>query len=412
MQVRTVMFVIIAAVCTMYAADSRSETISTVVNEQLTAQDKSCYVRVLLDKREVHESIAWECVCKKGIIVHVGGASSGCPSSGCSAGKKIKASRVTVRYHAQNFLVNGKSVGKGPLYLHPEHDEEGILFDGNIYKGKFIVALLDERLVLINVVELEEYVSSVVRWESWPGWPLEVNKVFSIMARTYVVDKMLKSRKKKKKEQAIWYDIGCTNKHQTYKGSHNYDGVMQAVQETKGFIAAYKKKPINAMYDCCCGGIIPAHIEGINFEDMPYLARTYPCTYCNDCKLYTWKRSYSLADFEKMVQKELAHITSVQDISLVKVDRAGKVHEARIIARNTCSSITGDMLYRVCKDIKSFCYTVQKSGSQIIFSGKGYGHHLGMCQWGARRMVKEGWDHRGILRFYYPGISFMKIEII
>jgi len=57
--------------------------------------------------------------------------------------------------------------------------------------------------------------------------------------------------------------------------------------------------------------------------------------------------------------------------------------------------------------MKSRCFTLQKNGTEFIATGRGYGHHMGLCQWGAREMVRGGWQHKEILEFYYPGTTFM-----
>jgi len=69
-------------------------------------------------------------------------------------------------------------------------------------------------------------------------------------------------------------------------------------------------------------------------------------------------------------------------------------------------------MYAWFKQIKSQVYTVKKEGDEIVFEGKGYGHHFGLCQWGARAMINSGTSYRDTLRFYYPGVTFMKIEVI
>ena len=59
----------------------------------------------------------------------------------------------------------------------------------------------------------------------------------------------------------------------------------------------------------------------------------------------------------------------------------------------------------------STIFTIKKEKDTFTLNGRGYGHHLGLCQWGAREMVRDGWDYRRILKFYYPGITFKKIII-
>ncbi len=74
--------------------------------------------------------------------------------------------------------------------------------------------------------------------------------------------------------------------------------------------------------------------------------------------------------------------------------------------------ISGSVMYRLCKDIKSFCYTIKKDRRIFIFEGKGFGHHMGVCQWGVRTMVKQGFLCKEILDYYYPGAELMKLVVL
>ena len=71
--------------------------------------------------------------------------------------------------------------------------------------------------------------------------------------------------------------------------------------------------------------------------------------------------------------------------------------------------ITGKKLYSLVPAVKSFCFFSKKNQKQIMFKGRGYGHHVGLCQWGAREMVRDGWDYRRILQFYYPNTEFKQL---
>jgi stage II sporulation protein D len=59
--------------------------------------------------------------------------------------------------------------------------------------------------------------------------------------------------------------------------------------------------------------------------------------------------------------------------------------------------------------VRSFCFEIAVNANQVIFQGKGIGHHMGLCQWGAREMVRQGYDYKAILNFYYPDTHFMRL---
>lgn len=313
--------------------------------------------------------------------------------------KKIDDDELVISSYYGSIYLNNERFNEPKLFIIPR--EGSLTFEDNSYNGYFVLVSDNNHAALINTLDLEEYVFSVLRTESWPGWPLEVNKVFAVACRSYAIAMIMRA-----KTQNLDYHIKNTNAHQTYTGIHESPVLKKAVQETEGIFLAHKGKPIIAMFDACCGGIIPAHMRGFNFAQAPYLKRTYPCTYCKSCKIYQWSVNYPSSSL-------LAHLNAggrkVKDIKVTNKDKAGLVHEVSIKTGRGYINVSGKKMYSLVKGIKSFCFTAQKKGENIIFKGRGYGHHLGLCQWGAREMVRKGKSYRDVLQFYYPGTQFMQL---
>ena len=309
---------------------------------------------------------------------------------------------IVLEYRDGKIVCNGKKVTTKALEIVPV---DSTYAHGNrVYEGRILLVIDKKNWMLINNVDLEQYVYSVLRWESWPGWPLEVNKIFALMIRTYAVEKILE---RKKANPSAWYDIKATNAHQTYKGTHDSPILRQAIDATKGVIIAYKQYPIVAMYDSCCGGIIPAHCEDVDAKKYPYLARAHACEYCKPCKLYNWKVIYPLETFTELLKLEFPAMRVLKDIKVKRADKAGKVREILVKLPHANRTLTGKRLYNLCQDIKSFCYSIVKNETHVIVEGRGFGHHKGLCQWGAREMVKQGFMSKDIIEFYYPGTHLM-----
>lgn len=320
---------------------------------------------------------------------------------------KVKNKKCVIRQEKGALWVGDKKLAVKQVKIDPV---EGVLsLDGRGYTGSLLVMPDKDMLHLVNSVDLEEYVCCVLRAESWPGWPLEVNKAFAIMHRSYVVAKITKARGKKKLGKGFLYDIGCTNLDQTYKGTHSNELLRTAVEETQGVVLAHKKKPIMAMYDCCCGGLIPSQMDGVDFVGSPYLARSYACTFCRDCKVYSWKASYTLQECSDLFKNIDATIAKVADMKVTATDKAGIVREVKVKVGKEWKPFTCRNIYSLFKDVKSNSFSVSRRGSSVVFHGRGYGHHLGLCQWGAWKMVEKGWTYAEVLDFYYPSTSFMKL---
>ena len=284
---------------------------------------------------------------------------------------------------------------------HIKHDHED-------YLGTFYLVFNDKIIYLINRVELEDYIYSVLRSESWPGWPLEVNKVFAIACRSYVIKKVLESRNSKKP-----FHIKNTNHHQTYRGVRQNHIHKQAVDETAGIFLGYNQQPIAAMFDCCCGGVVTANIDGkacgVDFKKAPYLARKEVCTFCKKCKIYNWGFELPLSEFEHRFATLVPGLKELTNITVAQQDKAGLNHRLSLHCGNKVEIVEDKKLYKLFKEVKSSAYTITKKKGSLVIKGRGYGHHLGLCQWGAWQMVKSGWHHKRILHFYYPGTTFMQL---
>ena len=362
--------------------------------------DKKLYhVRVLLDswEKQGKNSLAgnshWTLECAHGFCVK--------EKNGKKLSKNLGTELVIGMKHGKLFINNVRYEGE-QLYIIPEGD--AITFNDNCYQGAFIVARNNGEALLMNSLDLEDYVFSVLRTESWPGWPLEINKVFAIACRSYAIAMIVRSKNSK-----LPYHIKNTNVHQTYTGFHENPIVKSAVEQTRGIFLSYDNKPIIAMFDGCCGGVIPAGIKDFNFSGAPYLARPYACTYCRDCKLYSWQAEYQSQKLAQLLKKGAPQLQKIRDIKIAKKDKAGLVQQVAIKDGKRTATLTGKQIYSMLKDVKSYCFTVHKKSDSIIFNGRGYGHHLGLCQWGAREMVRRGKGHREILLFYYPNTTFMTL---
>jgi len=303
--------------------------------------------------------------------------------------------------------------------------------NGNSYLGSFAILQDRDHSLLINCLDIDDYLLSVIRHEGWPGWPLEVNKVLAVACRTYLIWQVLQAQKKKRP-----YHIENGIRHQTYKGHHKYMRLKQAIDETKDLCISYDGKPILAMFDACCGGIVPAKIDNQDYKKYPYLVRDNTCSYCKGCKIATWKAEFLHDDMVECLQKEISTLTAIDGMKVVKTDDAGLVKKVMIEAKGIDIPISGKKMYSLFPEVKSFSFDIEtlpkKKTSlkgrkkkkhkvevedktiddvkKFIIHGKGYGHHVGLCQWGAMKLVKDHhWNYQRILQFYYPGTQLIKL---
>lgn len=358
------------------------------ISSPVRQQNVAPHVRVLLDTLELP------------IKIPVAVTTSGARMSIAAGTKKpvIIGNSMTVTVKRGALLLQGK---KYPASVEISSDDN-LSYAGKTYHGTLRLLVQGNSLMIINQVPLEQYICSVLKTESWPGWPLEVNKVFAVTSRTYVLYMVAEAQRVGRS-----YDVHNSKKHQTYSGVHDTKILQDAVEQTKGMILSYQGKPILAMFDSCCGGVIPARMHDVNFDDAPYLARTYACTHCKPCWIFNWKAALTTKELAEHLFKDERKKPKIRSLRITKKDPAGLIHEVEIHSGEK-TLMTGKQLYASLKEVKSFVYTITKEKDKILFQGRGYGHHLGLCQWGAREAVRSGWNYKRILQFYYPGTQLVR----
>ncbi len=281
-----------------------------------------------------------------------------------------------------------------------------IMYNGNKYQGNFILFQDKNYFLLINSIDINDYLLSVVRHEGFPGWPIEMNKVVAITCRTYLVYQILQAQKLDRA-----YHIENKNNHQTYKGYHDSAKIRQAIEETNNMILGYNGHPACTMYDVCCGGIIPALIDDPDLKKIPYLARPYACTSCKNHKSYSWMIDFSSEEITDRLKKEFPKIEKINEIQIYKTDKAGLVKKIKIIAADRTIMLTEKKFKLFFPEVKSYCFDIKKIHRRYFIEGKGFGHHRGLCQWGAYHLFRyEHWNCAEILKFYYPGTNLMKLN--
>ena len=255
------------------------------------------------------------------------------------------------------------------------------------YRGYLRVVWRDGRLLLINKVDIEDYLRGVLPGEVPASFPYEVLKAQAILARTYTLSRLGSNPD---------YDLCDTSRCQVYLGAdaeaERYD---RAVRDTVGRVLAYDGKPISAVYHADSGGRTAAAAE-VWGSSIPYLqSRDDPWSLDR-----RWRVTVSPAQV-RQVLAEMGH--SVAPVSGLQVVERGS--SGRIIAMRVTTAEGGLRLGvpEVGRFLRSLGLpSTLASLSGWTFSGRGSGHGVGMSQWGARGFAAHGWNYREILAYYYP----------
>jgi len=312
--------------------------------------------------------------------------------------------------------------------------------------------------LVVNHINLEKYLESVVNGEFNSQWAPAAVEAQIIAARTYALFQM----KEMRKDKGRVFDVESTQKDQVYLGLDRVDSkASELVAKTKGLILSPRwgtNEPIKAFYHASCGGrtVSPEKVWGTSFKGF---GKGVKCPYCYGSPSFQWDFRLSFHELEKKlwngIQKDsanrkgwpeaylqdpnrwyLAEVKPVTDApktlrmplgSLIPEAEAsqksemdqGHVKELRfrfVDREDLKKTIEVKMDAYVVRNwidpakLKSTWYQVSALGRSLVFRGKGSGHGVGMCQWGAKSMGERGFTRDQILLHYYPGVKIARIS--
>jgi len=228
---------------------------------------------------------------------------------------------------------------------------------------------------------------------------LEAVKAQAVSSRTYALYQL--GVRQAGGSSAI-YDVESTVMDQVYLGARGGDRARRAVEETKGEVLKYHGELFKSFFSSSCGGMTESAINVWGEKGRFPLIKD---RYCERSPNNTW--TYSVPRQELSARLNSAGF-AVGRIESVQVERRDKNPRAATLVIGT----GGQTLFLQGSDfrkamgfdkIKSTWFDARLEGERVTFSGHGYGHGVGMCQWGAKGMADEGKTYREILKFYYPG---------
>ncbi len=311
--------------------------------------------------------------------------------------------------------ISGKNFKGKDFQLVSESPEIHVNYNGNSYRGRINIIPDGNEIRIINLLSVEDYLKGVIPKEMPTGKGneyYEALKAFTICARTYTVSKI--------KENKRLFDVFADTRDQVYGGSGiEKEIINKLVDETRGLILTYDDKPAVTFYHSTCGGYTEDAKNVFPKFDLPYLkaVKDGDEPYCSISPKFTWTEILSENSFvQRLVSAGYLDNSDyeVNDIHINSTFRSGRIDELEILLTDNYNKLKSIQLYGnniryVIKTadnksiLESSNFNIKKAGDDIIINGKGYGHGVGLCQWGALAQSKQGKDFDDILMFYYPG---------
>jgi stage II sporulation protein D len=314
---------------------------------------------------------------------------------------------LSFRKTQEGIKIKGKKVNSFvtvPVKIIPLKEEDFLKINGIEYRG--YVVLRRNRagaLQVINEVNVDDYLYGVLPHEISGGWPPASLEAQAVASRTLALYRQ-------KRNRAANYDLDITVFSQVYRGREDEDErTNRAVNETRGKVLISNNRIINSIFHATCGGHTEDAANVWIGAGQPYL-KGISCNYCQEAPHYEWERRIKEKELREILKEKGLDLNKIKEIQITKESPTGRAIEIDLRQRRTTQPLAANnfRLFLGPELLRSTFFTISKEKKEFIFTGHGWGHGVGMCQWGAKGMAEKGKSFQEILEYYYPGAKIEK----
>lgn len=270
------------------------------------------------------------------------------------------------------------------------------------------ISLYDVASDQVKRLPIEKYVEGVVAAEMDTSWPVNALAAQAILARTFTM--------KKKQEGGVQggkADVSTAKEEaQAYDPNKINDNVRRAVRETRGLVATYQNRYINGWFHADAGGRTAASAEeGMDYtkEPAPYVHSVRdPGFSQSPPENRNWQASFPWDQVRQAVREASGSDPGLEPAAaIVSQGPSGRATEVRI--GEVTLSAAGLRLALGSDEMRSTMLSrFEVQGDQLVVEGRGYGHGVGMSQWGAKALAEQGKSPQEIIKYFFRGIDIRK----
>lgn len=302
-----------------------------------------------------------------------------------------------------SIIANGAKTAVNRIEIIPSSSP--LKYNRKPYRGSFIIFSGQGIMMLVNKVELEQYLYGVLPFEVSTGWEEEVLKAQAVAARTFAIYNKLKNKTPE-------YDLDSNVNSQVYGGTgKETPSTNAAIDRTAGEVLAYNGEVIQAFFHANSGGRTASSLEvwGGALDYLPSVDDPYSAK----GRGYKWSAEISREKLSSMAAKAGFKAGTVYELFVQDKTESGRVKTLKLKGSEGEYVIKAKDLRAAAgvDQIRSTNFTVASQSDSFVFEGLGWGHGVGMSQEGAREMADEGWTYKQILMYYYKGAKLKKIKI-
>ena len=324
------------------------------------------------------------------------------------------------------------------------------------FGGELRLLVDQDQLQAVNVIPVEDYLTSVISSEMKSTCPMEYLKASAIVSRSWLLTQMRRRQEHssslalpnfKQDESTLlrWYDRHehtlfdvCADDHcQRYQGIGRIENqaVHEAVLQTRGLVLTHDGEVCDARFGKCCGGrtnefqycwdnISVPYLSSVddpfcNVSDKQLLAQVLNSYDLETTDFYRWTVEYTQEEIHDLICKHLnTEMGSILSLEPLEAGPGGHISMLRVVGQEHTMTVGKELEIRrmlSSTHLKSSAFTIEALDicegipQRFVLHGRGWGHGVGMCQIGAASMAAQGYDFRSILAHYYVGASLTRL---
>jgi stage II sporulation protein D len=345
------------------------------------------------------------------------------------------ATPLTITCQGNQFVLQGAgsaAMGWRADALVVTSDRGALSLNGTSYPGKMALHALPSAtsatmtIDAVNHVLMETYLPGVIEHELYSSWHPQAFVTQAITARSYAISQLSRTGGRH-------FDLEATTSSQMYGGVARNGRAIEAVRQTRGVVLLWQGQVLPAYYSSSCGGSgQDASAAFPNAQTIPPLAARDHGTWCSNSPSFRWGPitqdrtvlAKRIAAWGKANQMSIGNLKSIAAIGATARNRVGRPTAFAIQDGSGTVYTLGPEHFRfACNfkalgvaapargtELKSSHVNVTLSGRNVVFSdGRGHGHGVGLCQYGAQALALQGYDAPSILNFYYPQTTLKRL---
>jgi stage II sporulation protein D len=291
------------------------------------------------------------------------------------------------------LTVDGQPVGRVLELV----GDDGVVWDGRRYRGALRLLASGDSIRVVNVVDLEGYLRGVVPAEMMPGWPGEALRAQAVAARTYTLAHL---------DPDATYDVCATDECQVYRGRDaEHPATDAAVADTAGLVLTYGGAFARTYYHADSGGVIASSAE-VWGRDIAYLQAFQDVAAEGPHR--TWSARLNASAVAQTLRAVGVDVGNVDRMTVLATSASGRVQRVEFVGTAGRGVLQGAPLRAALRGwgLKSTRFVM---AGDLTVRGEGWGHGVGMSQYGARELAMQGYGYAQILGYYYPDTTLQRV---